>query len=65
MHPQAVVCRSNLSIDLEETGAYVEARELRHLLQQQFRDVFGPSHPETQLMELRRRASIEIEPPNW
>jgi tetratricopeptide (TPR) repeat protein len=64
-HPQVVVCRNNLSIDLEETGAYAEARQLRHVLPQQYRAVFGPTHPETQLMELRRRASIEIEPPNW
>jgi len=64
-HPQTVVCRHNLAIDLEETGDLAQARMLRQELQRQFRDIFGPTHPETLLWERRRRASIEIEPPNW
>ncbi|MFC6020744.1 tetratricopeptide repeat protein [Plantactinospora solaniradicis] len=64
-HPQVVVCRNNLSLDLENTGAPAEAHGLRQELEQQYRTVFRPNHPETQLMQRRLRGSIEIEPPNW
>lgn len=64
-HPQTVSCRQNYVLDLEATGDVEAAHTARQETLAQFRHVYGPHHPETRSMEAGRRASIEIEPPNW